>query len=253
MFNIFPAKSHNWIVSAGKNSPSENVYFSEGIMGLFDFLFGSSSKSNSSSSSYGGSAASGNASVNLDTVRSLLNSRTSTLKNSTLTENNFYAGLGDPPEIREPFNLGLDAKRRGDLISANRYFCECFRKSETFHSPFIWSWCKIMILAKNWECLRDLLEYHFDMMVAWNRLMKKKGNQAFFDNYANLDMIPYFEFSDFHAGEALRDQVHSPLMERQETIARLSQYGGSPYWTTNFTISESEWCEFQRIFPLPNL
>ena len=145
-------------------------------MGLFDSLFGSSSKSSSSSSSYG----SGAANVNLDSIRSLLNSKTTTLKNGNLTEKDFYSGWGDPPEIREPFNLGLDAKRRGDIVSANRYFCECFKKSETFHSPFVWSWCKIMILAKNWECLRDLLEYHFDMMVAYNRLMKKQGNQALF-------------------------------------------------------------------------
>lgn len=222
-------------------------------MGLFDSLFGTSSKSSSSSSSYGSNAGSGGSKVNLDPVRSLLNSKTTTLKSGNLTEKDFYSGWGDPPEIREPFNLGLDAKRRGDIVSANRYFCECFKKSESFHSPFVWSWCKIMILAKNWECLRDLLEYHFDMMVAYNRLMKKQDNQAFFDNYANFNMIPYFEFSDFHAGEALRDQVHSPLMERRETIARLSEYGGSPYWATNYTISESEWREFQRIFPLPNL
>jgi len=221
-------------------------------MGLFDSLFGSS-KSSSASSSYSSSTGSSSSSVNLDSVRGLLNSRISTLKNSTLSESDFYAGWGDPPEIREPFNMGLDAKRRGDIVSANRYFCECFKKSETFHSPFVWSWCKIMILAKNWECLRDLLEYHFDMMVAWNRLMKKRGNQEFFDNYAAFNMIPYFEFSDFHAGEALRDQVHSPLMERQEAIARLSEYGGSPYWAANYTISESEWREFQRIFPLPSL
>ena len=110
-----------------------------------------------------------------------------------------------------------------------------------------------MILAKNWECLRDLIEYHFDIMVVYNRLMKERGNQTFFDNYERFDMIPYFEFSDFHAGEAIRDKIHSPLMNRSESIARLSEFGGSPYWQQNYYISESEWIDFMRVFPLPEI
>ena len=110
-----------------------------------------------------------------------------------------------------------------------------------------------MILAKNWICLRDLLEYHFDIMVVWNRLMREKDNQSFFIQYDALSMIPYFEFTDFHAGEALRDQVHAPLMTKNETIVRFSEFGGSPYWKNSYDISDSEWVEFQNIFPLPTL
>lgn len=221
-------------------------------MGFFDSLFGSS-KPSSSNASYGSNANAGHSSINLDSVRPLLQARIDFLKGGTATESNFYGGWGDPPEIVEPYKKGVEAKRRGDLATANRYYCEAFRKSQTFHSPFVWGWCKIMILAKNWECLRDLLEYHFVMMVAWNRLMRKKGNLDYFENYAAMNMVPHFEFSEFHAGEALRDQVHDPLMEKQETTARLSEYGGSPYWLNTYTISVSEWNEFQRIFPLPEL
>ena len=191
--------------------------------------------------------------VNLDPVKSLLNSENERLGSGLLNRSDFFAGWGDPPEIQEMFNMAVDYKRRGDLAMSNKYFCESFRRLETFHSPFVWSWCKTMILAKNWLALRDLLEHHFYIMVVWNRLMREEGNQAFFDSYRACNMVPYFEFGDFHAGEHLRDQVHSPLMEKEEATIRLSQFGGSPYWDQNYRITDDEWGDFIRIFPLPEV
>ena len=91
------------------------------------------------------------------------------------------------------------------------------------------------------------------MMVVWNRLMREAGDESYFSSYTALSMVPYFDFDKFHAGEALRDQVHSPLVNKEEAVARLSQFGGSPYWEANYHISDSEWREFQRIFPVPEL
>ncbi|MDO5334762.1 MAG: hypothetical protein Q4F23_01600 [Coriobacteriia bacterium] len=191
--------------------------------------------------------------VNLDPVRSLIELKTIFLKSGLAGKSDFYQGWGDQPEIQESFRAALDYKRRGDLVNANEHFFDCFLRAETLNSEFVWSWCKVMILAKNWECLRDLLEYHFDMMVVWNRLMRQDDDRQFFATYSAFNMIPHFEFDEFHAGEHLRDQVHHPLMDRSESIDRLCQFGGSPYWQACYDISEKEWEEFQRIFPIPEL
>lgn len=83
-------------------------------------------------------------------------------------------------KYRDLNTRATECKRQGDLVRANELYCESFKIEPKYSSEVIWGWVKVLLLAKDWEGAKKVLEYHEMMMVAWMRLMRDEGNEQYF-------------------------------------------------------------------------
>lgn len=185
-------------------------------------------------------------SIGLAGVRGMIAENTARLRSESVEKGDFSSGTRAP-------SRAVDLKRAGDLVGANRLYIHFITNNPRalLDSEFIWGWAKLFILAKEWDELEYLLHYHYDIMVVWNRIMKKEENADFFKTYQYFGIVPHFNFEGFEAGEYLRAQVHDPLDSAGEAAARLAQFGGSDLWRSGYRLSEGEYLEFLRVFPDP--
>ncbi|WP_418742668.1 hypothetical protein, partial [Enorma massiliensis] len=56
---------------------------------------------------------------------------------------------------------GIDLKRSGDLVSANEKFIEMLHLQDTICSDGLWSWAKVLLLAKDFRHLQLLMHAEF--------------------------------------------------------------------------------------------
>lgn len=142
-------------------------------------------------------------------------------------------------------------KREGDLLGANEAYIRSFQleRSAQLSGGDVWGWAKLFMLAKDWKGLKDILAYHYAIMVAWNRLMLGQGNGDYLSQYKAMGMKPHFDFGGFDPSGYLREQTGCPLGDRDALERKFSSYGGSDYWYANYSISPYEFDEFEREFP----
>ena len=100
-------------------------------------------------------------------------------------------------------------KREGDLLGANEAYIRSFllERGAQLSGGDVWGWAKLFMLAKDWKGLKDILGYHYAIMVAWNRLMLSQGNGDYLSQYKAMGMTPHFDFDGFDPGEYLREQT----------------------------------------------
>lgn len=209
-----------------------------------------------------------NQNVNLDDVRTEIEDEIRYLSVSELEESDYLrpSRLFDrsmrPSEIFELWDklgiqrtmenyMGLiqqamELKRQGDLDGANRIYINLFRNQTKRDKEFIWPWCKVMILAKNFADLDTLIRYLHTYNVRQNLVEEKAGGR--FERYRRYGNLPEKEF-EFNASLYLREVCESALASKNEVEWRFKQYGGSAYWA-EYQLSDDEYLEFINYFSL---
>ena len=171
------------------------------------------------------------------------------LLNSPLLERNDFSYGEISAEVQELANVAIVAKRYGDLETAEGYYYEAFQNLNHFDGKFIWGWCKIKILAKDWESLLRLQEYYFNIMLAWNKLADREGIDYKYciPFTSNGSHIKYEEYDP----TKLYTYKGMPIEfgDRKDlAVKQFADYGGSQYWKDNYDLSDTEWAEFQQVF-----
>lgn len=203
--------------------------------------------------------------INLDDIRSLILSRMQKLKSGTLTLDDFTDVPHDAPmyptelqaeaELRGVWNQmerraseehkAVLLKREGNLHAANEVYKGIFRSEEKFDKPYIWSWCKVLILAKNFADLNLLLEYLQTFNVCYNLLAEQHNPNM--TEYAMWGTSPERVFQ-YDGKRYLRKLCPDALATKSEVQQRFAEYGGSAYWQSNYTLNDAEYSEFVKYF-----
>lgn len=207
--------------------------------------------------------------VNLNDVRPMLLDKIQKLKSGTLTLDDFTEVPHDAPmypselqaeaKLRGVWNQiqrraeleqhAIQLKREGNLFESNKLYKKIFKNEEKFDKPYIWSWCKVLILANNFSDLKLLLEYLHCFNVCFN-LLQVAHNQNMFE-YAAWGSSPEFDF-DFDARQYLQKVCQSDLGTKNEVQQRFAAYGGSELWQENYVLDSSDYDEFLRCFGADN-
>lgn len=195
--------------------------------------------------------------LSLHSVDDLLAARIRRLRMSTITRDDFLSTCSLTPreqamlmKYRDLNTRATEYKRQGDLVRANELYCESFKIEPKYSSEVIWGWVKVLLLAKDWEGAKKVLEYHEMMMVAWMRLMRDEGNEQYFREIRMWGREPQFEFA-FNPGKAIRENCGCDLASRAQTEGKIASYGGSGFWKCSYNLSEAEFRDFLTVFPRP--
>lgn len=190
-------------------------------------------------------------------IEELLNEEITYLSSGQATFDDFWATCTKTPEINKTLTLskqGIDlaviAKRKGNLKEASKLYSTAFKLRPKYDSTVAWGWMKIFLLAKDWDNAKRILLFHDAIMAAWNQLKQANGDVNFFQECKDCGFTPFFDFSD-HTNITLRERSHSSLASRAETQARFCSYGGSDYWDWNYSLTEQDFQDFLKVFPLP--
>lgn len=216
--------------------------------------------------------------VNLDSVRFLMNQRMQKLENGQIDANDFLRSpdpkwqldhipfpselvamqekelterglLAEAQNASEMQSKAVSLKREGNLAAANKIYCELFNTETKLNKELLWGWCKILILAKNFEDLSFLITYLYDFNCRYNILCSQLGNYEVLDEYKRWGRTAPTDFKCNPAIE-LRNLCSDNLATREETQTRFSQFGGSPYWNS-YRLTDSEYRDFLKYFGLP--
>lgn len=206
--------------------------------------------------------------VNLDEVRGMIESRIRRLESSELTLDDFTSapasgsryvseliaqakvrGTYDQIQHRSEEEMKAVAlKREGRLLEANQVYITLFKNEERFDKPYIWSWCKVLILAKNFKDLHLLLKYLHHFNARFNILSQPHNPDM--SAYGAFGTDPELDFS-FDGASYLRMLCDDPLDSKERTERRLREYGGSQYWQTHYRLSLRDYSEFCTYFGTP--
>lgn len=163
-----------------------------------------------------------------------------------LQESGVYAEFTRNAEVT---NEATNLKRNGDLVGANQKYMEIERNGTKLTKDHIWPWCKVLMLAKNFDDLKYLIEYLYSFNACYNRLCKKEGYTEVFDAYKQYGTEAPVNYS-CDAGYYLRSLCESALASKDEIEWRFAQYGGSDRWS-NYKLTDSEFESFKRNFGMP--
>lgn len=221
--------------------------------------------------------------VTLDQVRDELDRKDEILRKGALTEDDFLEGIwwkqlkstndnfdqepidrigffdeGDaglsPIEQRRSRELqrtktmyleAYDLKCDGDLRGAETRFEQIFNEENFYSQEYVWRWCKLLLLAKNFKDAYRMLEHYHAIRSAWLRVAAEMGEAEFLlhndsygvNNFARSCNIPAW----------LRALTNSNLDTKECVEERLKLYGGSPYWDA-YELTENEYEEFRSYF-----
>ena len=197
--------------------------------------------------------------VHLSSVRTQINSAIKRLETTTLVENDFlrpgsvFNKPMYPTEILEQWDkLGIrrtlenyndlmgqatELKRSGDLNGANQIYINIFRDQKKLDKEYIWPWCKIMILAKNFADLDLLLRFLYALNV-----------REHITDATSRGERPTRSFG-CNTALYLRNLCDSALASKDEVSWRFAQYGGSDYWKS-YQLTDAQYRKFLTYFSL---
>lgn len=197
--------------------------------------------------------------ANLDNVRGEIENEIKRLETTSLAESDYLRPSNvfnrpmNPSEILELWDkLGIrrtmenysnliqeaaTLKRLGDLNGANQIYINIFRSQKLLDNEYIWPWCKIMILAKNFADLDVLLRFLYAFNIRENITEAESHNGR-----------AVYSF-DCNTALYLRDLCDSALANKDEVSWRFTQYGGSDHWKS-YCLSDEEYRDFLKYFSL---
>lgn len=206
--------------------------------------------------------------VNLGAVRLEIEAQIKRLETEELCENDFlrparlFSKPMYPSEILELWEkLGIRRtmenyneamqqavmyKREGHLSEANQVYINIMRNQGKLDKDYIWPWCKVMILAKDFSGLELLVRLLHAFNVRENIVVRDAGGS--FESYEAYGSQPSFDFACNPALD-LRDLCDSPLARKDEVEWRFRQYGGSEYWNA-YSLNDIEYENFLKYFSL---
>ena len=206
--------------------------------------------------------------VNLGAVRLEIEAQIRRLETEELCENDFlrparlFSKPMYPSEIielweklgicramenyNEAMHQAVMYKREGHLSEANQVYTNIMRNQRKLDQAYIWPWCKVMILAKDFSGLELLVRFLYAFNVRENIITRNAGGS--FEDYEAYGSQPYFDFA-CNSALYLRDLCESPLASKDEVEWRFRQYGGSEYWNA-YSLNDKEYEDFLKFFSL---
>lgn len=208
---------------------------------------------------------------NPEEIRSLLKKRIQKLEESTTNSSDY---LRDPIKQDEPLypseviekwqkqgiaevmssyndlmRKAVFLKRQGNLKEADAIYCDILKSqiiTGQYDKDFLWGWCKILMLAKDFKDLDLVIEYLHTCNVRENLLRKEHGDQ--FEAYRMMGKEPELSFA-FDHGSYLKRLCDCELSTKEEAQQRFSEYGGSALWN-NYRLSNEEYADLNKYFRL---
>lgn len=156
-----------------------------------------------------------------------------------------------PREAADLRMEGIELKRNGDLVGANQKFIEMFRQQDTICSDGLWSWAKVLLLAKDFEHLQLLMHAEFANNYRGESLFSPMEWMNVHLNMPGLEIEWLYDGSKPNYRISALDYFEYP----EQLVERISAYGGNNgYWRFNYSWSPDDYLEFIKYFgPLATL
>ena len=156
------------------------------------------------------------------------------------------SNAGLPTSVEGLQALAVDAKRAGDLETANSYYKLILAVEYPYRKIYIWGWIKVMLLAKNWDDAHFLLYYLYEFNAAVNRSRIAAGDSM--ADYRMWGLTPHTEIVPRDLAGYLREVGDCPFSTKQETEEKIRACGGSEYWNTHYSLSQNDYNAFTKLF-----
>lgn len=156
-----------------------------------------------------------------------------------------------PKEAADLRMQGIELKRNGDLAGANQKFIEMFHEQDTICSDGLWSWAKVLLLAKDFEHLQLLMHAEFANHYRGESLFSPTEWMNVHLNMPGLEIEWLYDDSKPNYRISALDYFEYP----EQLIERIYSYGGNNgYWRFNYSWSPDDYLEFIKYFgPLATL
>lgn len=199
--------------------------------------------------------------VNLDGIRDEIQTRIRNLESSSFSDSRFAVGTRlvnesvpqnmssrDYNQHWDWVNSAAEYKRMGNLWKANDLLIKAFKNESHLEDGYIWNWCKVMMLAKNWSDLALLIKYFHALCARRNLIRKAKGG----DPWTNFSGVALVDFN-YDVARDLRGLAGSGLATKEELEYRIPPYGGNDSVWRNWKLTRDEYREFLRYFEMPGI
>lgn len=140
---------------------------------------------------------------------------------------------------------GLYLKRRGDLAGANEKFIEMFHKQDAICSSALWSWAKILLLAKDFKHAQLLLHAEFANYYR---------GETWFNPFEWMNVhlnLPGTNIEWTNDGSRPNYKITSPnrFENSEQLVEKIMAYGGNAvYWNPNYSWAPTEHAQFVKYF-----
>lgn len=137
----------------------------------------------------------------------------------------------------------IEAKRSGDIATANALYVRVCEDDEIPRSDYIWGWFKVLLLAKRYRDAYLVLRYYHAMSASYNHMRRDRGELSF-DN----TLIPdCFLSLKFEALPVFFESTHVWPIDKTAVEEKVTSFEGSPLWP-RYTMTDGQYDVFLRYF-----
>lgn len=150
-----------------------------------------------------------------------------------------------PSQAADLRQEGLELKRSGDLVGANEKFIEMFHRQDTICSDGLWSWAKVLLLAKDFRNLQLLMHAEYANYFR---------GESWFSPFEWMNMhlnLPGFEINWSYDGPKQTYEIISLnyFENPEQLVERFYAFGGNDgYWRFNYSWSPDDYRNFLEYF-----
>lgn len=141
--------------------------------------------------------------------------------------------------------IAVEHKRAGNLEMAHGIYSCMLMSEDSYDKSYVWGWIKVLLLNKSFCDAFFLVAYLYSFNACLNRIRLDAGESL--DEWKGWGEPPVHE-NAFSAPAYIRQVSQRGLASRDEVRIAISAYGGSDYWRSNFSLSDSEYREFKKYF-----
>lgn len=140
---------------------------------------------------------------------------------------------------------GIELKRNGNLVGANEKFIAMFHQQDTICSDGLWSWAKVLLLAKDFRHLQLLMNAEFANYYRGKVLFSPFEWMNIHLNLPGLDIEWLYDGSEPNYKINALDYFEYP----EQLVERIYAYGGNNgYWKFNYSWMPDDYAEFIKYF-----
>lgn len=140
---------------------------------------------------------------------------------------------------------GIKLKRDGELIEANNRFLEMLSLQDSISSDGLWSWGKVLILAKDFRSLQLLMHADYANLYRGREWFNPFVWMNIRLNMPGLDIEWLFDDSEPNYKIYELDYFDNPM----QLVERIYTFGGNDgYWKFNYSWSPEDYQEFLKYF-----
>lgn len=150
-----------------------------------------------------------------------------------------------PRAASEACSKAISLRKSGDLVGANEAFIEMFRLQDAINPTALWTWARVLLLAKDFR--------HAQLLLHAECASEYRGVQLFNPFvWMNIRLnLPGFEVNWLHDGSVPNYEIYGVNWfdnpkQLAERIRTLGNDGG--YWQSNYEWTANDYAEFIRYF-----